>query len=72
MMYNDDMGKNNIQKINEWKRNHTKTIIFYINKDTESDVLQHLESQPNRRAYLVELIRKDMNEQTPESDKSEI
>ena len=52
---------NNIKYIDEWKREHVRFIRFYINKDKEKDVLEHFEKQANKRAYLVDLIRKDMD-----------
>lgn len=33
---------------------------FTLNKNTDADVIAHLESQPNKRAYLLGLIRDDM------------
>ena len=37
-----------------------KTIYLKINRNTEADLLAHLEAQENVRAYLKELIRRDM------------
>ena len=54
------MGKAKTETIDKWKKEHTKKVIFYINKDTEQDVLEHYEHQPNKRVYLIGLIRKDM------------
>lgn len=44
----------------KWRKEHIKRYNFDINKDTEEDVYRWLEKQPNKRAYLIELIRKDM------------
>lgn len=55
----DKMG-NNVKYIDEWKKKNVKSIKFYINKDKEKDILEHLEKQQNKRAYLIDLIRKDM------------
>jgi len=51
---------NNIKYIDEWKKKNVKFIKFYINREKEKDILEHLEKQQNKRAYLIDLIRKDM------------
>lgn len=43
-----------------WRKEHIKRCNFDLNKDTEEDVYKWLEKQPNKRAYLIDLIRKDM------------
>lgn len=58
-VYNGHM-KPQHQATDRWKKEHVKNITFYINKDTEGDILKHLESKPSRRLYLVGLIRDDM------------
>lgn len=33
---------------------------FTLNRRTEADVIEHLEKQPNKGAYIKQLIREDM------------
>lgn len=59
------MGENNMAKSNDyidkWKKDNVTKYSFYVNKNTESDVDEWLKTIPNRRQYLIGLIRKDMN-----------
>ena len=46
-----------------WKRyrkDNVKPDGFNLNKNTDADLIEWLESQPNRAAYLKRLIREDM------------
>lgn len=56
-----EMGRN-AEKDKEWRRQNQKQCHFYLNRVTDKDVLEYLEKQPNRREYLIALIRKDMKE----------
>lgn len=31
-----------------------------VNRETEKDILEHLEAQPNKQGYIKELIKQDM------------
>lgn len=44
----------------KWDAAHLKRVSFSFNLDTERDILEHLESQPRKGAYLHSLIRADM------------
>jgi len=46
-----------------WKRyrkDNVKPVGFNLNKNTDADLIEWLEQQPNRAAYLKRLIREDM------------
>ena len=46
-----------------WKRyrkDNVKPVGFNLNTNTDADLIEWLESQPNRAAYLKRLIREDM------------
>ena len=46
-----------------WKRyrkDNVKPVGFNLNKNTDADLIEWLESQRNRAAYLKRLIREDM------------
>ena len=43
-----------------WRKSNIRRYSFTINKTNDKDVLDHLEKQPNKREYLIGLIRKDM------------
>ena len=44
----------------EWARKNLKAYTFKLHKVNDKDVIDHLERQPNKRAYVIELIKKDM------------
>ena len=39
---------------------NTKSHLLKLNKNTDADIIAHLEQQPNKLAYLKKLIRDDM------------
>ena len=46
-----------------WKRYrkaNVKQISLAINRNTDADILAHLEKQPNRSEYVKRLIREDI------------
>lgn len=46
-----------------WRKKNIKRTTFDLNLETEKDVIDWLDKQANKRAYLIELIRKDMREE---------
>jgi len=42
---------------------HTTRVFIKLNKETDADILQHLEQVPNKQGYIKSLIRKDIEEQ---------
>lgn len=38
-----------------------KRFSFKLRKDTEADVIEYLEKIENKQAYIIELIKEDMN-----------
>jgi len=44
----------------KWRKNNLKQIPLKLNVVTDKDVIEHLEKQPNKREYIIKLIRKDM------------
>ena len=57
-----DWKKMNNQSKNSIKydRENTKRVFIKLNKNTDKDILDHLDSIPNKQGYIKELIRKDM------------
>ena len=39
---------------------NTKSHLLKLNKNTDADIIAHLNQQPNKLAYLKKLIRDDM------------
>lgn len=39
---------------------NTKSFLLKLNKKTDADIIAHMEQQPNKLAYLKNLIREDM------------
>lgn len=46
----------------KWQAQHVKRYGFPVMMDTESDVIQKLESVPNKSGYIKDLIKKDIVE----------
>lgn len=46
----------------KYLKNTTVSVCFRANKNTDSDVVEHLKTVDNTRAYLLRLIRKDIAE----------
>lgn len=47
--------------IQEYGEINYRRVYFKLHRTIDADLLEHLEKQPNKNAYLKELIRKDMN-----------
>lgn len=58
----DEQRKRYSAKSSEWRKIHTKTFTIQLNKDNDSDVIEFLSTKKNRQRYIINLIRKDMNE----------
>lgn len=54
------MGKVKLETQYKWKKENLKRYTFEVNKVTNKDVYEHFEKQPNKREYLLNLIRKDI------------
>ena len=61
-----------IEHRKQWEKTVLRRFVITLNRNRDEEMINYLESIPNVRQYLKNLIRKEMNEQTPESDKSEI
>jgi len=44
----------------KWRKENIRRIVVNVNKQTQSDVLEHLDKQPSRQSYIINLIRDDM------------
>ena len=62
------MGRDK-ENLDKWRKQVQKRFEFYINKETDADVLEWFEKIPNKRQYLLELLRKDMNGHKEPTDK---
>lgn len=56
------MGKD-IETSLKWRKANTKRYEFYLHKEIDRDVYEKLESTPNRRQYIIELIRADIKKE---------
>lgn len=43
-----------------YHKSHLKQVSFMLNKNTDQDILAHLEKITNKQGYLKDLIRQDM------------
>ena len=53
-------SKAQIKASNKYNKENRKTFALHVNRKTESDILQALESMDNREGYLKSLIRQDI------------
>ena len=44
----------------KWEKQNIKRYVINLNKTKFNDVIEHLERQPNKQEYLINLIKKDM------------
>ena len=61
MTAGDTMGRD-MDNMYEWRKKNQKRYEFYLNKEMDKDVYEWLERIANKRQYLIDLIRGDMNE----------
>ena len=48
------------ESANKYNAAKTVTILIRINKLTEYDILDHLQSKPNKNGYIKNLIKQDI------------
>ena len=61
------MGRNK-ENMFKWRADNLRRYEFYVNTKTDADVCEWLDSQPNKRQYLIALIKGDMNENRHPTD----
>lgn len=54
-----NMGRNK-ENHARWEKENLRSFTFKLNRNSEKDVVEHLEKKPNKREYLVGLIREDI------------
>lgn len=52
--------KAQIKASNKYDKLNTKQISLRLNKNTDADILEHLETVGSKQGYIKELIRRDM------------
>lgn len=55
------MGRD-MEKRANWKKNALKRFEFYFHREIDKTELEYFEKIPNKRQYLISLIKKDMEE----------
>ena len=61
MARSDAMGRD-MENNAKWRKENIKRYEFTLNKTNEKDVMEYLDTKPNKREYLINLIRKDMED----------
>ncbi len=51
----------NIKRSNEWNRKNLKPLTIQLNKVSDKDIIEKLNSVSNKTEYIRQLIRKDLN-----------
>lgn len=44
----------------KYDKAHTKGLYLKLNKETDKDILAHLDKQENKQGYIKKLIREDI------------
>lgn len=52
--------ENKLNYINEYEKENVKKVLVRFNKNTESDLIDFLETKDNKQGYIKQLIRDDM------------
>ncbi len=50
----------NLEAWKRYRKDNVKPVGFNLNKNTDADLIEWLDQQPNRAAYLKRIIREDM------------
>lgn len=50
-----------MQKIAEWQKANVRQYIVRLNRNTEADLIDKLESEPSVQGYIKSLIREDIS-----------
>lgn len=53
-------SKAQIEAINKFNREKTKVVPVRLNKQTDADIIEHLETVGSKMGYIKRLIREDM------------
>lgn len=53
--------KPNVKASIKYDKENTIQVRFKLNKKTDADIIEHLQTVENKQGYLKDLIRKDMN-----------
>jgi hypothetical protein len=53
---------NKIKREKDYQKDNVKQIVLKLNRNTDDDILSHLETKENKQGYIKELIRKDITE----------
>lgn len=51
---------NKVKYTRDYEKENVKQVKFKLNKKTESDIIEYLESKENKQGYIKQLIRDDM------------
>ena len=46
----------------EWRKQNIRRIVVNLNKVTQKDIIEHLDRKPNKQAYIIELIKRDIGD----------
>lgn len=52
--------ENKIKRNIEYEKKNVVQVLVKINKNTENEILKHLEQQPNKQGYIKQLILEDI------------
>lgn len=55
----DYLQRTHYKANNEWNKKNTRRFVLQAMKNTESDIIERLDSVPNVSGYLKELVRED-------------
>lgn len=57
---NEDQKAKHVLATVKYNKNNVKQIKMNLNRNTDADIIKHLEAVPNIQGYIKDLIRKDL------------
>lgn len=46
----------------KWRKENIRRIVVNLNKQSQKEVIEHLDRQKNKQAYIIDLVKKDMGD----------
>lgn len=62
-----NVTRNQIERIEKYQRANMQRVVIKLNINTDIDIMEHLDKQPNKQGYIKSLIQADLNKSKEES-----
>lgn len=55
--------KQHAQRVSKHLKEHYRNINFSLHNDRDKEIIEYLDSKPNKKQYIISLILKDMEKE---------